>query len=120
MVRSSLTSHKTRVLTEYTTDICIQYNINVPNYELKAALNGPFYSGFARFTNSPVIARGRPIGHVDKIYGQKRAKEAVAKNVLRYLDGYVKEQAKLDQELLRNAGFATGDGITIDDIPMEA
>lgn len=91
----------------------MQHNISVPKYEITAAPEGPFYSGYARFATSSVIANGRPIAHVENIFGRRNAKEAVARNVMRYLDKYVKETARLDRELLMSAGFtgfaSTGD-----------
>ncbi|QDS71004.1 hypothetical protein FKW77_007816 [Venturia effusa] len=65
------------------TDICLRQNIHVPTYELTPSATGPFYAGHALFTRSPVIANGRPIGHVENIFGKKNAKEAVARNVVR-------------------------------------
>lgn len=65
-----------------------------------------------------MIANGRPIGHVENIFGKKNAKEAVARNVMRYLDEYVKETKKLDLELLRDAGL--GAFATMGDVPMGA
>lgn len=99
--------------------MCLQHNIPVPNYEITAAEEGPYYSGFARFATSGIIAKGRPIGHVLNIFGRKNAKEAVARNVLRYLDEYVKETAVLDRELLREAGFTVEAGFAMTgDVPM--
>lgn len=52
-----------------------------------------------------MIANGQPIAHVENIFGKRNAKEAVARNVMRYLDEYAKETARLDRELLISAGF---------------
>ncbi|TID26845.1 Double-stranded RNA-binding protein [Venturia nashicola] len=85
-------------------DLCIRHSIPVPIYNLTADPDGPFYSGDAKFP-SGVIANGRPIGRVENIFGRKNAKEAVARNLVRYLEEHVKEMEVLDGELLREAGF---------------
>lgn len=92
-------------------DLCMKNSIPVPTYTLTATTpTAPYYKGHAHFPTG-IIAHGRPIGSVENIFGKKNAKEAVARNVLRYLVECVREREADDRRLLGEAGFGEVGGV---------
>ncbi|KAE9988774.1 hypothetical protein EG328_007378 [Venturia inaequalis] len=86
-------------------DLCTRHTIPVPTYDITpSSPTSPFYSAHARFTPG-TIANGRPIGRVENIFGRRNAKEAVARNLVRYLEEHVREVGEVDRVLLREAGL---------------
>lgn len=63
------------------------------------------WSGAAYFPHDPAVASpGQPIGEVCNIYGKKKAREEVARKVLKHLKAKRAERQKVADSVLAGAG----------------
>ena len=87
-------SEKTKSWASQVPELCTRLGFDVPTYELtKASETDPFYSGYAHFGGDPRIV-GK-FGPVQNVFGQKKAKEEIAKELVSFLKDI--ERQRLEQ-----------------------
>jgi hypothetical protein len=100
-------------------ELCERLGFEPPSYELtKVAENGALYNGYAHFRGDPRI--DGPIGEVNNVYGRKDAKEAIAEELVSFLQSIEKhrrEQQELDD---RKRKRESGDESVHEDLEAQA
>ncbi|KAH7065521.1 hypothetical protein B0J12DRAFT_734830 [Macrophomina phaseolina] len=86
--------------------LCSKLGCAQPIYKITPDPRVPsMWSGAAYFPHDPAIAPpGQPIGEVHNIYGKKKAREEVAKRVLKHLKAKRVERQKVAESALAGAG----------------
>lgn len=85
---------KTKSWASQVPELCTRLGYDIPTYEItKTSETEAFYSGYAHFGGDPRIV-GK-FGPVQNVYGQKRAKEEIAKELVSFLKDI--ERQRLEQ-----------------------
>lgn len=91
-------------------DLCTRLGFDVPIYEITKAQEGvSLYDGYAHFSGDPRIT-GK-VGEVSNIYGQKKAKELIAQELLSFLKDI--ERQRMEQDLAKRKRKSSSAGSSV-------
>ncbi|KAF2429435.1 hypothetical protein EJ08DRAFT_279005 [Tothia fuscella] len=75
---------------QHVTELCKKLDITTPEY-ICVVTDGSFTNCAAHFVSNFHISRGEPIGVVENVFGKAKAKEECAKEVVRFLEEYIRK-----------------------------